>query len=161
MGTRNFTRKVVILPRATPHQAREWDRMRDGTAASVGKPRVDGAQVIGARVLAELDALRTEVAVLQRLVLERESAPFVGASPGVSRVATLADAAEPPLFASFFGTFTLYRKHRRLSIGSSRTLSELGTYMIAHAGKAIARDALMEMLWPEVDPARAAHRLHV
>jgi DNA-binding SARP family transcriptional activator len=31
----------------------------------------------------------------------------------------------------------------------------LGTYLMAHAGKSVARDALMDLLWPEVDPSRA------
>ena len=163
MSARNFTRNIGILPRATGHNAREW-AMRDRTSPDRGSARAAVAQVIEARVLAELDALRAQVTVLQRLVLERKPIPFVGVprtSLGASRVETLGDAVEPPLFALFFGSFSLYRGRQRLSIGSRRTISELGTYLIAHAGKAIARDALMDLLWPEVDPARAAHRLHV
>lgn len=115
------------------------------------------SEVSEARVLAELDALRTQVAILQRLVLQREPAPIVSIAP-----THFADpASEPPLFAAFFGSFALYRGRQRLTIGSSRSLCELGTYLMAHAGKSVARDALMDLLWPEVDPDRAAHRLHV
>jgi DNA-binding SARP family transcriptional activator len=134
--------------------------MRDGTSTATRDAPTGMAQPVEARVLTELDALRTQVAVLQRLVLERESVPLVEFTR-TTRAESAANAATPPLFASFFGSFALYRGRQRLSIGSSRMLSELGTYLIAHAGKAIARDALMDLLWPEVDPARATHRLHV
>jgi DNA-binding SARP family transcriptional activator len=110
------------------------------------------------QVLAELHALRSQVATLQQLVLQREPALLPTVRRGFDGVDGV---GVPPLFATFFGGFTVYRDRRRLSIGSSRPVCELGTYLMAHAGKSVARDALMDLLWPEVDPARAAHRLHV
>ncbi|HEY3057573.1 MAG TPA: BTAD domain-containing putative transcriptional regulator [Chloroflexota bacterium] len=136
--------------------------MRDGTSIDMLGAPAGVVQVVEGRVLAELHALRSQVATLQQLVLQREprwSAPFaLVAARGLDAAA---GADEPPLFATFFGSFTVYRGRRRLAIGSSRPVCELGTYLMAHAGKSIARDALMDLLWPEVDPARAAHRLHV
>jgi DNA-binding SARP family transcriptional activator len=136
--------------------------MRDGTSLTIVDAPAEVVQVVEGRVLAELHALRSQVATLQQLVMRREpvwAAPLVPlATAGLEAVV---GTDEPPLFASFFGSFALYRGRRQLSIGSSRPVCELGTYLMAHAGKAVTRDALMDLLWPEVDPARAAHRLHV
>ena len=148
MPTRNLTRKTWIFRRRARVQGGQWRPMRNAPAES--------AHVVEGRVLAELDALRMQVAALQRLLLQREPLPFASAG----RIGTEV-AGAPTLFASFFGGFTLYRAGRRLSLGGSRPVCELGTYLIAHAGRAVARDALMDLLWPEADPARAAHRLHV
>jgi DNA-binding SARP family transcriptional activator len=142
--------------------------MRNAVPAASDVSKARSAEASEARVLAELDALRTQVAMLQRLVLQRE--PQDGhprfnqpsaAGPIVSIAPSHVSEAEPPLFASFFGSFALHRAGQRLTIGSSRTLCELGTYLIANAGKAVARDALMDLLWPEADPDKASHRLHV
>jgi DNA-binding SARP family transcriptional activator len=119
------------------------------------------ARVVEGRVMAELHALRCQVATLQRLVLQRELGWAAGEASGGRRLDAIASIDDPPLFATFFGGFSVYRDQRRLSIGSSRPVCVLSTYLIAHAGKPVARDELMELLWPEVDPARAAHRLHV
>jgi DNA-binding SARP family transcriptional activator len=136
--------------------------MRNATSPNaVDAPR-EPVHIVDGRVLAELHALRSQVATLQQLVLRRELTGPMSRPPAGPRL--LDDGAltsEPPLFATFFGGFALYREHHRLSIGSSRPVCELGTYLMAHAGQSIARDALMDLLWPEVDPARAAHRLHV
>jgi DNA-binding SARP family transcriptional activator len=136
--------------------------MRDATATDTLDAPRELAQVVEGRVLAELHALRCQVATLQQLVLQRDPGwPATLVPAGRDEHGGFGATDEPTLFATFFGGFSVYRDHRRLSIGSSRPVCELGTYLIAHAGKSVARDALMELLWPEVDPARAAHRLHV
>jgi DNA-binding SARP family transcriptional activator len=136
--------------------------MRDATATDTLDAPRELAQVVEGRVLAELHALRCQVATLQQLVLQRDPGwPATLVPAGRDEPDGFGATDESPLFATFFGDFSVYRDHRRLSIGSSRPVCELGTYLIAHAGKSVARDALMELLWPEVDPARAAHRLHV
>ena len=150
--TRNIAGKTGNLGCHPGSQGSLWGPMRTATSSDL----VDG------RVLAELHALRSQVATLQQLVLQRELSRSV--SPGPSALGGhdgVAGSTEPPLFATFFGTFNVYRDRRPLSIGSSRPVCELGTYLMAHAGKSVARDALMDLLWPEVDPSRAAHRLHV
>jgi DNA-binding SARP family transcriptional activator len=140
--------------------------MRDGRISdTLESPREltrgELARVVEGRVLAELHALRAQVATLQQLVLQREVGWAMLIPTGQGRLDGVAGMDEPPLFATFFGGFAVYRDQRRLAIGASRPVCELGTYLIAHAGKSVARDALMDLLWPEVDPARAAHRLHV
>jgi DNA-binding SARP family transcriptional activator len=136
--------------------------MRDGISIDRLDSPAEVVQVVQGRVLAELHALRSQVATLQQLVLQREPGWPAPPAPMAARgLDSLASPNAPPLFATFFGGFALYRGRHRLSISSSRPVCELGTYLMAHAGRSIARDALMDLLWPEVDPARAAHRLHV
>jgi hypothetical protein len=150
--TRNMGCKTGNLGCHAGAQGSLWGPMRTATSSDL----VDG------RVLAELHALRSQVATLQQLVLQREVPRSVSSGPTpLGAFVGVADSAEPPLFATFFGTFTLYRDRHPLSIGGSRPVSELGTFLMAHPGKSVAREALMDLLWPEVDPARAAHRLHV
>src|SRR5712691_3073032 len=150
--------------------------MRNATSANTLDAPRGPVHIVEGRVLAELYALRSQVAKLQQLVLQREPAwsatnsssrglPLMGDPSGVPAIARgldgVASTGEPPLFASFFGGFTVYRDHRQLSIGSSRPVCELGTYLMAHAGRCDTGAALMDLLWPDVDPARAAHRLYV
>jgi DNA-binding SARP family transcriptional activator len=150
--------------------------MRNATSAKTLEPPPLAVHIVEGRVLAELYALRSQVATLQQLVLQREPAwsatlassrglPLIGDPSGVPAIARGLDGGactdQPPLFATFFGGFTVFRDHRQLSIGSSRPVCELGTYLMANAGRSVTRDALMDLLWPEVDPSRAAHRLHV
>jgi DNA-binding SARP family transcriptional activator len=136
--------------------------MRDATSINgIDSPR-EWVQVDQGRVLAELHALRCQVATLQQLVMQRDrgwTAPIVQEGP--AELDRSAGPEAPPLFAALFGGFAIYREQRQLCMGSSRPVCELGTYLIAHAGKSVTRDALMDLLWPDVDPSRAAHRLHV
>jgi len=48
-----------------------------------------------------------------------------------------------------------------LSLGHNKHVLELCRYLIAHAGRATPRDELRDLLWPEVEPEQALHRLHV
>jgi LuxR family transcriptional regulator, maltose regulon positive regulatory protein len=112
------------------------------------------------RLLTEVATLRLQVATLhgelvqdQRRTAQREE---VGRPQPASsrRLAAV-------LYATYFGTFTLYRGRTRLPLGRNRPVIELCRYLLAHAGQTVPRDELLELLWPEADPARAVHRLHV
>jgi DNA-binding SARP family transcriptional activator len=70
-------------------------------------------------------------------------------------------APVPQLYASFFGSFRLYRGGEPIALGRNRACLELCRYLIARAGESIARDELIELLWPDDTPARTVHRLHV
>jgi DNA-binding SARP family transcriptional activator len=48
-----------------------------------------------------------------------------------------------------------------LSLGHTRSVVEACRYLIARAGQLVARDELLEILWPGADPRSASHRLHV
>ena len=66
-----------------------------------------------------------------------------------------------PVYAHFLGTFGLLRNGVSWPLGRSKVVLELCCYLLAHVGQYVARDELLELLWPEADPSRAVHRLHV
>jgi LuxR family transcriptional regulator, maltose regulon positive regulatory protein len=65
------------------------------------------------------------------------------------------------LYATLLGPFTLSRNGRRVPIGRRGAVAELSRYLVAHAGRLVPRDELIELLWPSADVQRAVHRLHV
>ena len=102
--------------------------------------------------------LERRVGELQRLVEGLQSALGV-----LIAVDPRPDAAPAPagLYATLFGRFRLYRDGRRLPLAGGRAVVELGRYLIAHAGRAVPREELVELLWPDARLAPALHRLHV
>lgn len=66
-----------------------------------------------------------------------------------------------PLYAQFLGSFALMRDGASWPLGRSRAVVELCCYLLGHVGQYVARDELLELLWPDADPRSAVHRLHV
>ena len=70
--------------------------------------------------------------------------------------------APTELYATLLGGFALYRAGKPVDVGQRGTLAELSRYLVAHAGRPIPRDELIDLLWPDAGPERAVHhRLHV
>ncbi len=67
----------------------------------------------------------------------------------------------PKLYAQFFGGFALYDSDGEVALGHSKAVTELCCYLVSRAGTIVAKDELIELLWPDADPQRLAHRLHV
>jgi DNA-binding SARP family transcriptional activator len=65
------------------------------------------------------------------------------------------------LDANFFGIFCLRRDTHPYTFGHGRALLELCRYLFARSGSPVARDELLELLWPDADPDKSLHRLHV
>src|SRR5262245_38069312 len=59
--------------------------------------------------------------------------------------------APPPLYATFFGSFALYRAGERLPVDQTRACLELCRYLIGQGGRLVPREELLEVLWPKVD----------
>jgi DNA-binding SARP family transcriptional activator len=78
-----------------------------------------------------------------------------------SAVSSVSAVPNDGLYATFFGTFVVHRNGTRLELGRNRPAGELGRYLLARAGRPVAREELMELLWPESDPGHTMHRLHV
>ena len=87
--------------------------------------------------------------------------PFVVSAPEIQAPREIVIPSTQALFyATFFGQFSITRKRQRLAIGNSRLVAELCQYLLAHVGALIPREVLIELLWPDIDPARGVHRLH-
>ena len=85
------------------------------------------------------------------------SPPF--AAKGAAVVRDRPHARE--LYATLLGPFSLFRCGQLVPLGPRGAVAELSRYLVAHAGTPVPRDELIELLWPEADPYRAVHRLHV
>ena len=70
-------------------------------------------------------------------------------------------SSESSLYATFLGRFTVCRANAPLALGRSRTAVQIAQYLMARGRRPIPREELVEWLWPEVEPVRATHRLHV
>lgn len=64
-------------------------------------------------------------------------------------------------YATLLGPFSVYRGRVRVWLGHRRSVVELCRYLVAHAGRTVPQERLIELLWPEAEPAAALHRLHV
>jgi len=72
------------------------------------------------------------------------------------------DAPSPStLYARCLGGFALTRDDTDLPLGKSRAAQEICRYLVAHAGKRVSSEDLIELVWPDADAELAAHRLHV
>ena len=111
------------------------------------------------RVLAELTELRERVGALHEALLRKW--PMHRLPPDAAAATDASERPAPELYATLLGAFALYRGRARLQLGNNRSVVDLCRYLVAHAGRPVARDALIELLWPGSEPTRAVHRLHV
>ena len=124
--------------------------------------RSAGALPIAAqkRLLAEVSTLQRQVGALLDALSERS--PTL---PSSHRPPSPPTDVEPLPAATFYGTFlgpfALYRGTTRVPLGHNKAVLELCRYLIARAAQAVPRDEIIDLLWPEADPDRAVHRLHV
>jgi DNA-binding SARP family transcriptional activator len=115
---------------------------------------------LGSLLLAELQVIRCEVHELSEALLHRGGDFGAGPRAGATDTAS-ADHGLPPLYATFFGRFAIFRAGERLHLGQSRAVVELCRYLIARSGEPVQREEIIELLWPDAEPERALHRLHV
>ncbi len=110
-------------------------------------------------VLSEIGAVRSQLDDLRDLLIRRDEKvlelhlpvpPVRGLRPGT-----------PKLYAQFFGRFALYDFDGELALGHNKAVTELCCYLVSRPGTIVANDELIEVLWPDADPQRATHRLHV
>jgi DNA-binding SARP family transcriptional activator len=117
-----------------------------------------GTEGIEGRLLSEVVALRRQMAALSDGLLRPRPVPH---GPSQADLPEPSPAPIADLYATFFGTFALYRGQRQLPLGHNRAVVELCRYLIARAGQLIPQDELLELLWPNSDSVPARHRLHV
>jgi DNA-binding SARP family transcriptional activator len=114
-----------------------------------------------------LDDIRAKVAMLRDQVdllwdgaaaMAQREAPYVPVSPQATPAQPLPTA---PIYARCLGGFAIYRDGIELSVGKSRAAQEICRYLVAHAGRRVSSEDLIELVWPDADAEPAAHRLHV
>ncbi len=108
--------------------------------------------------------LLTELRVLREQVSELHTGLLGGASGKAQPTLTPASPhlAAGALYGTLLGSFRLYRAQAEVPLGGSRVVLDLCRYLVAHAGRVVPREVLLELLWPEQAPAApATHRLHV
>jgi DNA-binding SARP family transcriptional activator len=102
-------------------------------------------------LLHEVRGLQSQVAALHGLLKMR-------ASTSVTRIG--APDYSAGLYAKCFGRFRLFQDGQEVRLGSRRLVMDLLRLLVG-AGRPIPRDELLELLWPEGNPSRSGHRLHV
>ncbi len=114
---------------------------------------------IAQSLLSEVGAVRSQLADIRDLLILRDENVLELHLP-VPPVRSLRPGA-PKLYVQFFGRFALYDSDGELALGHNRAVTELCCYLVSRAGTIVAKDELIELLWPEADPQHLAHRLHV
>jgi LuxR family transcriptional regulator, maltose regulon positive regulatory protein len=126
---------------------------------------LDVSSTLGSRPLAELQSLRYEMRELADTLLHRgsdvASSDVQAARPVHVPDETPTAHATTTLYAAFFGTFAVFRNGARLQLSQNRSVGELCRYLIARNGEPVQRDEILDLLWPDAEPDRALHRLHV
>src|SRR6266545_1871043 len=108
--------------------------------------------------------LLKELRVLREQVSDLHTGLLGGASGKAQPTLTPASPhlAAGALYGTLLGSFRLYRAQAEVPLGGSRVVLDLCRYLVAHAGRVVPREVLLELLWPEQAPAApATHRLHV
>jgi DNA-binding SARP family transcriptional activator len=109
-------------------------------------------------VVSAIGELRRRLVALHDDLLERQRRREPAApSP---RGAPAQPPGEAELYATLLGAFALHRGPLRLGLGHHRSVLELGRYLIAHAGRVVPREELLELLWPDSGHRQGIHRLH-
>ncbi len=129
--------------------------MHEGSGSTTG-PGVSPQE----RLLTEMAVLRRQVAALCDELLPCHRTPHPGGEAGDAQT-DMIPTTHAVLYGTCFGTFALYRAGTRLPLGHDKPAIALCRYLVAHAGQMVPREELLELLWPEADPPRAVHRLHV
>jgi DNA-binding SARP family transcriptional activator len=154
---------IELAVRAAPEPLAERDRLSEtialwrdlGNSLGVGKAELALAELsvpAEARQLAE-QALRR----FQQLGARR------AASAATALIESLARIQPSAIEFRTLGGFEVLRHGRPVPVAEwrSRKARDALKVLIASRGRRLARDALMETLWPEEDPGRSAPRLSV
>ena len=81
------------------------------------------------------------------------------ASPAVSEAAPVGRL--PRLEVRCLGPFQVFVGGQEVALRSRKQAADLLKYLIAHRERPVSRDALLQLLWPDLLDDRVAHRLHM
>jgi ATP/maltotriose-dependent transcriptional regulator MalT/DNA-binding SARP family transcriptional activator len=145
---------------AAPDPARELPRLREAASiwAAVGN-RLGRAR--NALAQARLAAVPPAVEEAERRL--RSLGVRVGAEVAAGLLRAIADPPRDPVRIQALGGFRVLRAGEPVPAEEwqSRKARDLLKVLVARRGRAVPREALMEALWPDEDPARLSNRLSV
>jgi DNA-binding SARP family transcriptional activator len=158
--------------RGEPVPIAEALELRALCEAEPDRARLEEAHVIWARLDAQLGMARTELALAwlsgaapgteqADSELRRLGVRQIGIGAGLLR--ELAPLTTRPLAIRTLGHFAVLRNGGPVAVSEwqSRKARDLLKILVAHRGRAVSRDVLMELLWPDEDPTKTANRLSV
>lgn len=123
-----------------------------------GRP-TESAREVELSLLTDVVALEERIGSLHRKITDLfrpDASADRGPAPPVRPTQRATE-----LYATFLGTFTVARAGVLLDLGRSRPTLEACRYLLAHTGRRVPRDELLELLWPDANPSVTTHRLHV
>ncbi len=128
--------------------------------AAIGNPLGEARVLLAQARLGGPDAYATAVEAEQRL---RALGARALAADAADVQADLVRAARPALAVRVLGGFSVERAGTPIGIAEwqSRKARDLLKVLIARRGHPVAREVLLDLLWPDEDPAKAASRLSV
>jgi len=132
----------------------------DGASASATAvlERLDALHGLMTQTRADIEALRQISAHLVQLVEPQAGAllPTVSAPPPPSSAVVPIE-----VHVRLLGTFEVRVGSRAIERWRSRKARQLLALLALTPGRPLARDALIEVFWPEADPARGANNLSI
>lgn len=141
------------------HRFQRESVKRSGIRTFIGVPLVDHERAMGYLGLAWKDE---GIPVDWGLHLLEAAHPIAVAAARLARGVSRLSAPRAPTIRCL-GAFAIAGQARTLGVAAfpRRKALDLLRHLILARGTAMSRDALIEHLWPEIDPESGANRLHV
>jgi DNA-binding SARP family transcriptional activator len=158
--------------RGEPELTAEALELRAMSSPEPDRDRLEEARAIWKEMDARLGVARTELALarLDDAGLDTERAESALRLLGVRRIGAgagllreVAPSTQRSLRIRTLGHFALLRDGQPVPVSEwqSKKARDLLKILVANRGHAVARDVLVELLWPEDDPRKTANRLSV
>lgn len=145
----------LAAARAAPADQETWLRRARHAAASFGLPMPTPRPVTPDLADDALPPVRPEAAAVPGPAVPGEEA-------GVTAIATVPVAADPPLRLRVLGAFSIEVAGRPIDLGAIKPRARVALRLLAlHAPRPLHREVLCEALWPEADLDSATRNLQV
>ena len=149
---------------AAPDPAKELPRLREAASiwAAVGN-RLGEARNALAQARLGAGGVRGTSAVEEAERRLRSLGVRVGAEVAAGLLRVIATPPRDPVRIQALGGFRVLRAGEPVPVEEwqSRKARDLLKFLVARRGRAVPREALMEALWPDEDPAKLSNRLSV
>ena len=153
---------LELQARMTPDSATAADLLNEAGAlwAEIGNPLAEARVLLAQARLGGPDA---GAAAAEAEVRLRQLGARPLAAEAAALKADIVSAARPALAVHVLGGFSVERAGTPILITEwqSRKARDLLKVLISRRGHPVARDVLLDLLWPEEDPAKAGSRLSV